>query len=54
MATNRKTSIWWTVGGIVILLWALFPEGGNDRFTATAFWPMLAISAAGEIGRAHV
>ena len=30
-----------------ILLWALFPEGGNDRFTATAFWPMLAISAAG-------
>ncbi|MBE2316786.1 hypothetical protein DVA67_012450 [Solirubrobacter sp. CPCC 204708] len=32
-------------GGIA--LWALFPEGGNDRFTATAFWPMLAISAAG-------
>jgi hypothetical protein len=30
-----------------VLLWALFPEGGNDRFTATAFWPMLAISAAG-------
>jgi hypothetical protein len=33
------------VGGIA--LWALFPEGGNDRFTATAFWPMLVISAAG-------
>jgi hypothetical protein len=32
-------------GGIA--LWALFPEGGNDRFTATAFWPMLVISAAG-------
>jgi hypothetical protein len=25
----------------------LFPEGGNDRFVASAFWPMLAISAAG-------
>jgi hypothetical protein len=30
-----------------ILLWRLFPEGGTDRFTATTFWPMLAISAAG-------
>ncbi|WP_037408827.1 hypothetical protein [Candidatus Solirubrobacter pratensis] len=26
-------------------LWLLFPEGGTDRFTATAFWPMLALSA---------
>ena len=25
MATNRKTSNWWTVWGLVILLWALFP-----------------------------
>jgi len=25
----------------------LFPEGGDDRFVATAFWPMLALSAAG-------
>jgi hypothetical protein len=32
-------------GGIGLYL--LFPEGGTDRFTATAFWPMLAISAAG-------
>ncbi len=32
-------------GGIGLYL--LFPEGGNDRFTATAFWPMLVISAAG-------
>lgn len=32
-------------GGVA--LWALFPEGGDDRFTATAFWPMLAITAAG-------
>ena len=24
----------------------LFPEGGNDRFVATAFWPMFALSAA--------
>ena len=28
-------------------LYLLFPEGGTDRFTATAFWPMLVISAAG-------
>ena len=33
------------LGGVA--LWALFPEGGNDRFTATAFWPMLVLSAAG-------
>jgi hypothetical protein len=32
-------------GGIV--MWQLFPEGGTDRFAATAFWPMLAISAGG-------
>jgi multiple sugar transport system permease protein len=25
MATNRKTSNWWTVWGVVILLWAVFP-----------------------------
>src|SRR4051794_30005379 len=25
----------------------LFPEGGDDRFTAAAFWPMLALSGAG-------
>jgi hypothetical protein len=32
-------------GGIALYL--LFPEGGTDRFTATAFWPMLILSAAG-------
>lgn len=32
-------------GGLVLLV--LFPEGGPDRFTATAFWPMLAVSLAG-------
>jgi hypothetical protein len=26
---------------------ALFPEGGDDRFVATAFWPMLAVAVAG-------
>jgi hypothetical protein len=26
-------------------LWLLFPEGGTDRFAASAFWPMLALSA---------
>jgi len=32
-------------GGAALLL--LFPEGGPDRFVASAFWPMLAVSAAG-------
>jgi hypothetical protein len=31
-------------GGALALL---FPEGGSDRFVGSAFWPMLAISAAG-------
>jgi hypothetical protein len=26
---------------------ALFPEGGSDRFVASAFWPMLGVTAAG-------
>ncbi len=32
-------------GGVALYL--LFPEGGTDRFAATAFWPMLVLSAAG-------
>jgi hypothetical protein len=43
---------WWRAGllGLPVLagggaLAALFPEGGDDRFVASAFWPMLAISA---------
>jgi hypothetical protein len=32
-------------GGLA--LWLLFPEGGTDRFVASAFWPMLVLSAAG-------
>src|SRR5215207_3057781 len=44
-----KQALWLGVpclaGGIGLYL--LFPEGGTDRFTATAFWPMLVISAAG-------
>jgi hypothetical protein len=32
------------VGGATMAL--LFPEGGDDRFVATAFWPMLAVSVA--------
>jgi hypothetical protein len=31
-------------GGTMALL---FPEGGDDRFVATAFWPMLAVAVAG-------
>ena len=30
------------VGGATMAV--LFPEGGDDRFVATAFWPMLAVS----------
>ena len=33
-----------TVGGGTMAI--LFPEGGDDRFVATAFWPMLAITLA--------
>jgi hypothetical protein len=33
-----------TVGGGTMA--ALFPEGGDDRFVATAFWPMLVIAVA--------
>lgn len=44
-----RTTAWVGVptlaGGIALYL--LFPEGGTDRFAATAFWPMLVISAAG-------
>lgn len=32
-------------GGAVLVV--AFPEGGPDRFAATAFWPMLAVSLAG-------
>jgi hypothetical protein len=32
------------VGGGVMAV--LFPEGGDDRFVATAFWPMLAVALA--------
>ena len=33
-----------TVGGGTMA--GLFPEGGDDRFVATAFWPMLAVALA--------
>jgi hypothetical protein len=33
------------LGGAALAI--LFPEGGSDRFVASAFWPMLAVSAAG-------
>lgn len=31
---------------LVLALAALFPEGGAERFVATAFWPMLALTLA--------
>jgi hypothetical protein len=33
------------IGGAALAI--LFPEGGSDRFVASAFWPMLIVSAAG-------
>jgi len=30
-------------------MYFLFPEGGDDRFVATAFWPMLAVVVAGTV-----
>jgi hypothetical protein len=36
-----------TVGGGTMA--ALFPEGGDDRFVATAFWPMLAVALGGAV-----
>jgi hypothetical protein len=43
------TTVWLALPALAggIGLWLLFPEGGTDRFAATAFWPMLVISAAG-------
>jgi hypothetical protein len=43
IGTAARLAIPALAGGAV--LWALFPEGGTDRFTALAFWPMLALSA---------
>lgn len=44
-----RTAAWVFVPTLLggVALWALFPEGGNDRFAASAFWPMLVLSAAG-------
>ena len=42
---RRGSALPTLAGGIALYL--LFPEGGTDRFAATAFWPMLVISAAG-------
>ena len=43
------TTLWLGIPSLLggIVMWVLFPEGGTDRFAATAFWPMLVISAAG-------
>ena len=49
MATTRKTSHWWTVWGLLILLWALFPlvwmvslsfkDPDTFRSSKPKFWP---------------
>jgi hypothetical protein len=47
--TSLATVLWLGVPTLVggMALYELFPEGGTDRFAATAFWPMLVLSAAG-------
>ncbi|MDA0164657.1 hypothetical protein OM076_30600 [Solirubrobacter ginsenosidimutans] len=52
MADGRPavaTALWLGLPALAggVGLYLLFPEGGTDRFTATAFWPMLVISGAG-------
>jgi hypothetical protein len=44
-----RTAAWLMLPALAggIGLYLLFPEGGTDRFAATAFWPMLVLSAAG-------
>src|SRR4051794_5255491 len=44
-----RTVLWLAIPTLVggVALYELFPEGGTDRFAATAFWPMLVLSAAG-------
>src|SRR3954471_3449724 len=44
-----RTVLWLTVPALAggVALYELFPEGGTDRFAATAFWPMLVLSAGG-------
>src|SRR5262245_12463312 len=49
MATSRKTSYWWTIWGILILIWAAFPlvwmvslsfkDPDTFRSAAPKFWP---------------
>ena len=43
LGTAARLAIPALAGGAA--LWLLFPEGGTDRFTALAFWPMLVLSA---------
>jgi hypothetical protein len=45
VAVTAALSLPVLAGGALLAL--TFPEGGTDRFVATAFWPMLAISVAG-------
>jgi hypothetical protein len=48
-AQARRTALLLGIPSVAggLALWLLFPEGGTDRFVASAFWPMLVLSAAG-------
>jgi hypothetical protein len=53
-ASGRSALVPATVLGLPVIVGGgamaiLFPEGGDDRFVATAFWPMLAIALAGAL-----
>ena len=45
-AVDRRWSLVIAPAGLVLALAVLFPEGGAERFVATAFWPMLALTLA--------
>ena len=45
-AVDRRWSLAIATAALVVTLAVLFPEGGTERFVATAFWPMLALTLA--------
>lgn len=47
VAVARPAGRWWLIGpagAAGVTLGVLFPEGGTERFVASAFWPMFALS----------
>jgi hypothetical protein len=51
MLAVARRDLWLVVPAVggPLLLTLLFPEGGHERFVATAFWPMFGLSLAGAL-----